>query len=555
MIEIGCKDGETLLEACQKHHIFVDNVCGGTGICGKCKVRMLTNPVPVSEKERQFFSEEELEAGWRLSCLAKPHGICQIELPRDGFEELSVVTERVQTKKEQEKTLGSGVERTGVRKKQVLIIDIGTTTIAMQRLLCWQEQEMQWESKVLATYTAANRQRVYGVDVLSRIQFSNEGNGQLLKDAIMETLAKGMERLVGANCEGADSREDGSGNPVFIDHASFEDIYIAGNTTMIHLLLGYSCEQLGRAPFKPVKLEEIETRASDFFASYLKKSVLSQIEQAKVFIFPGISAFVGGDLVSGLYDTVFYKAPQVQLLVDLGTNGEMVVGNRMRLLATSTAAGPAFEGGGISCGCAGVKGAICGAKRLANGTWQFDTIGGKAPVGICGSGIVEIIYELLQAGLLDETGLLAEGNLERVELVEGQIFVTQQDVRQFQMAKAAIRAGVETLLRVYEIEAENLSRIYIAGGFGYFLNLDKATAIGLFPEDFQGKMLAVGNTCLGGLKAYATNPNSGILQNIRKYTGECSLAENAYFQEKYIQSMDFKCEKIESFQTSALGEG
>ena len=141
--------------------------------------------------------------------------------------------------------------------------------------------------------------------------------------------------------------------------------------------------------------------------------------------------------------------------------------------------------------------------------------------------------------MIDETGLLAEGNQERVDLVEGQVFVTQQDIRQFQMAKAAIRAGVETLLQVYGTEVEDISQIYIAGGFGYYLDLAKAVAIGLFPENFLEKMLAVGNTSLGGLKAYVTNPDCGKLYNIRKYTGECQLADNSYFQEKYIESMYF----------------
>ena len=517
MIEICCKDGETLLEACLRNHIFVDNVCGKNGICGKCKVRMLTNVVTASDQDRAFFLKEEIEAGWRLACLAMPQGVCSLELPIVESEEISVVAQSLPIKSEHEEKSKSNQIQNCVAKKNVITIDIGTTTIAMQHLLCLQNQDEKWAAQVLDTYTTVNSQRAYGADVLSRIQFSNEGNGQLLKDALMDSLTKGLEVLATANL--------------------IDDIYIAGNTTMIHLLMGYSCEQLGKAPFKPVQLQEIETGASDLFQFYLKEDVLSKVEKAKVYIFPGISAFVGGDVVSGLYYTGFYREPNVQLFVDLGTNGEMVVGNRMRILATSTAAGPAFEGGGLSCGCAGIKGAICGARLLSGGEWELDTIGGEMPVGICGSGVVEIIYELLQAGLIDETGLLAEGNLEKINLVDERIYITQQDIRQFQMAKAAIRAGVETLLQVYEIEVESISQIYIAGGFGYYLDLDKATSIGLFPENFSGKMLAVGNTSLAGLKAYATNPDSGKLEKIRKYTGECQLANNSHFQEKYIQSM------------------
>lgn len=580
IIEICCNDGETILQACRREQIFSENVCGGKGICGKCKVRMLSNVVPASGGDETFFTEAELEEGWRLACLAKPQGMCQIELPVEREEEMSVVTDsflgdvikggknkeiyiattepevyitnkqicenecdrnetqkiRIENSNEDKKEIKNGKNTNNDKKassdtennsasKNAIIIDIGTTTIAMQLILCKQDDSREWKTEVLATYTAVNSQRAYGADVLSRIQASNEGKGELLQNSILETLAKGLEVLE-------------TNTPV-------EAILLAGNTTMVHLLMGYSCEMLGRAPFKPVATESIQIDAPSLFSSdrnkkaYLSKKAYKSIETATAYIFPGISAFVGGDIVAGLYYTGFYKEREVQLLIDLGTNGEMVIGNRMRMLATSTAAGPAFEGGGLSCGCAGIKGAICGGELLKNGTWKFATIGGGEPVGICGSGIVEILYELLQKGLMDDTGLLAEGNSDRVDLVGETVYITQQDIRQFQMAKAAIRAGVETLMQTYGAEIEDVSRIYIAGGFGYYLNLQKATAIGLFPNSFLGKMTAIGNSSLAGLREYATARDEGKLLNIKKYTGDCQLAENSYFQEKYIECMYF----------------
>lgn len=517
-IEICCKEGESLLQACQRLKIFSNNVCGGAGICGKCKVRMITNAVPPSGADQVFFTERELQAGWRLACLAKLVGSCKIEIPLTHQEDMSVVTDSglvnlISNKEDDRKENG---EKT---KGMALVIDIGTTTIAMQLVRYGQNLQGESEIEVIDTYTAVNSQRSYGADVISRIQASNQGKGQELKECILHTLAEGMETL--------------------LSHTRVEQVLIAGNTTMVHLFMGYSCETLGSAPFRPVTTDCIQVDAGSVFSSYLSKETSLCLKDARMYIFPGISAFVGGDIVAGMYITGFYKKQEVQLLIDLGTNGEMVIGNRMRMLATSTAAGPAFEGGGLSCGCAGIKGAICGAKLLQDGTWELTTISDAEPVGICGSGIIEVLYELLINGWIDETGLLAEGNLDRVDLAGNKVYITQQDIRQFQMAKGAVRAGIETLMREYGAEVEDISQIYIAGGFGYFLNLQKAAAIGLFPAGFSPKMCAIGNSSLAGLKGFMTERDEGKLLNLRKYTTDCNLAENAYFKEMYLEYMYF----------------
>lgn len=551
-IEIACKVGESILHACQREKIFSDSVCGGKGICGKCKVRMMTNVVEPSDADKAFFKEEELSQGWRLACLAKPAGVCTIEIPFGNQGELSVVTDSLSVynlKKNKDNKNKDNKNKNDINKndinendinendinikdikiekkrehgresdeRAILVVDVGTTTVAIQLLRCSGKDGGGIE--VVDTYTAVNRQRCYGADVISRIQAANEGMGPELKRGICTTIGEGMEKLLG--------------------NVSVGQILIAGNTTMVHLLMGYSCETLGRAPFRPVTKEGLHEDASQLFKPYLSGETAACVKDARVYIFPGISAFVGGDIVAGMYDVDFHKKQEVQLLIDLGTNGEMVIGNRTRMLAASTAAGPAFEGGGLSCGCPGIKGAICGGSLSRDGTWKLETIGDEEPIGICGSGIVEILYELLTQGCMDDTGLLADGNLERIYLAGEKVYLTQKDIRQFQMAKAAIRAGVETLMGEYGVLGEEISGIYIAGGFGYYLNLQKALAIGLFPDSFQGKMTAIGNSCLAGLKRFAVEQDEGRLLNITKYTADCSLAENKYFQERYMECMYF----------------
>lgn len=520
IISICSENGESILKACQRENIFFDSVCGGNGTCGKCKVRMLTNAVLPTAADQAFFSGEELEDGWRLSCMAKPQGICEIEIPENDHMDMSVVTDSLPVDMTREDEFLRTKERTLENRtgdRFFLVIDVGTTTVAIQ--LVKDPKENNHDIEVVETYTAVNLQRTYGADVISRIQASNQGKGKELKDCILRTLAKGMETL--------------------LKSTKVEQILIAGNTTMVHLLMGYSCETLGVAPFKPVTTDGLHVDAGSLFSSHLSEETLAYVKNAATYIFPGISAFVGGDIVAGLYQMDFHRKQEIQLLIDLGTNGEMVIGNRMRMLSASTAAGPAFEGGGLSCGCAGIKGAICGAKLLKDGTWELQTIGDTEPTGICGSGIVEVLYELYINGWIDETGLLAEGNLEKVDLIGETVYITQQDIRQFQMAKAAVRAGVETLIKEYGVELKEIARVYIAGGFGYYLNLEKATTIGLFPDGFLGKMMPVGNSCLAGLKRFGVYHDEGKLMNIGKYTASCDLAQNSWFQEKYLEYMYF----------------
>ncbi|MBR1693029.1 MAG: DUF4445 domain-containing protein [Lachnospiraceae bacterium] len=543
MIQVHCRKGQTILQACQKQGILVDGVCGGSGNCGKCKMKIMriapkegdagqSRMLPPSEKDIRLLSGQELEQGFRLACAAVPEEDCDIRLVDTPIEEMAVVTSSREVKRREETDACFHTHELAV------VADIGTTTLAMQLVACTQN-----ETKVLATYTAVNAQRSFGAEVLSRIEASNARWGDALKDALLRGIAEGMEALTEPTAQAAfsgsaadagdkaDSRAAGSAEPA--------RLVLAGNTTMVHLLMGYSCETLGRAQFRPVSTDSIRMKAEPLLKPYLTEKTAALLKETELFVFPGISAFVGGDIVAGLYVTGFYKSADVQILLDLGTNGEIVIGNRMRMLAASTAAGPAFEGGGISCGSAGVRGAVCGCTMRADGSFDLTTIGGAKPTGICGSGIIEILYELLKAGRIDETGLLDGGESERVILYGDTIYLTQKDIRQFQMAKAAVCAGIETLVREYGVQPEEVAALYVAGGFGYSIDLKKAAAIGLFPKGYEDRLTAIGNSALAGCRAYLLEKDEKKLSNICRYSAERNLAQSDDFKEAYLARMYF----------------
>ncbi len=312
---------------------------------------------------------------------------------------------------------------------------------------------------------------------------------------------------------------------------------IGANTTMVHLLMGYSCETLGVFPFTPVNIDTIHTTYGELF------------EQAdrdfEVVIFPGISTYVGGDIVAGLYSLDFDKREKVSVLVDLGTNGEMAIGNKDRILTTSTAAGPAFEGGNITFGTGSVPGAICKVE-LKDGHAVTGTIQDGKPVGICGTGVIDMVYELVKAELVDETGLMEEDYFDDgFPLAVGsdgtEISFFQKDVREIQLAKSAVRAGLETLILNFGASYEDIEAIYIAGGFGYKMDIVKAVGIGLLPEECQDKIEAVGNSCLKGTRTYLLSSDcTERVQRILESSSEVQLSNDKHFNEFYMDYMYFE---------------
>lgn len=389
-----------------------------------------------------------------------------------------------------------------------IAIDIGTTTLATRLIDIF-------SGETLASAVSMNHQRTLGVDVISRIEAANHGKGKMLQELIrtdLEKLIRVLLKQAGKTAE------------------SLRQIILSGNTTMGHLLLGYSCEGLGCFPFRPVNLELVHETYAD---------------ACDVWLMSGISAYVGGDIVSGLYACDFDKNEEINLFIDLGTNGEMALGNAHRLLTASVAAGPAFEGGNISCGTGSIPGAIAHVHIEENGRLSCETIQAQTAIGICGTGIIELTAELLRTARMDETGLLAaeyfeEGYPVAITPEGNEITFTQRDIREVQMAKSAVRAGVEILRSRYGIDYEAIAHVYLAGGMGFNLSREAAVAIGLLPAQLKDKILAVGNTSLSGaVQALTDKEWQKRTQRIKQISREIVLANEPEFNAYYVTYMMF----------------
>lgn len=496
--------GATLLELLQQAKIPIDATCGGKGTCGKCRVRLLSGELAVTPGDERFFSGAELAAGWRLACLAVPAGNCKISLPSPERKGFHVVDSYQRT--DSERSYGG----TGCG----IAIDIGTTTLAMQ---CFELTS----GRLLASHTALNPQRSYGADVISRIKAANEGAGQALRTAVTAVIADGVSTLLKAAEQPLDA---------------LNRVVIAGNTTMTHLLLGYPCETLGVFPFTPVNIETVHLPLSALIGSGWPDIPAT--------VLPGVSTYVGGDIASGMLLCDFDRLDGPTLLLDLGTNGEMALGTGTEILCTATAAGPAFEGGGITWGTGSVTGAIS-HLTIEHGAPGFETIGGGSPIGICGTGVIDTAAALLRAGLVDETGLLEEDYFDDgyplAKTAEGaEIVFTQRDVREIQLAKAAVRAGVETLLVHAGLTAGDLEKVYLAGGFGLTMDVGKALDIGLLPRELEGRIHPVGNASLGGAVRYLLEPSEAQrMGNVLAVSTEVNLSATAEFNNFYMEHMAF----------------
>ena len=355
-------------------------------------------------------------------------------------------------------------------------VDIGTTTVAMQL------RSLQ-DGSILDTFTCLNPQGKYGADVLSRIKAAeNPQIKEAMCREIREVLQMGITRF------GETLARTSSNLDLRDKNAEIASIVIAANTTMAHLLMDLDVSLLGQYPFQPETLSELRTNLFGIPAVIL----------------PGISAFVGADIFAGIYALSMHKRQEITLLLDLGTNGEMVLGNRERLMATATAAGPAFEGN-----------ADC-----------------------YGTDLMALAARLLDEGLLDETGLLSDPYFdEGIDI--GGVRLTQNYIRQLQMAKAAICTGIHILSEKYGLQTlSQIDKVFLAGGMGYYLNPEAAARIGLLPAELAGKTIAVGNAALEGAFLYGRQISRGTVPQVEVF----NLAEEPQFSERYIQEMNFPAE-------------
>ncbi|MBP3937122.1 MAG: DUF4445 domain-containing protein [Clostridia bacterium] len=346
-------------------------------------------------------------------------------------------------------------------------LDIGTTTLTAALV------DLS-DGALTAAVSALNSGRRYGADVLSRIAAANSGNAADLRLSLQQDADRLIRRLL-------------TESDVSPDHVT--RMAVAANTTMIHLLLGCDTSRLGIAPFTPTVLAP-ETKT---YPQIFGNTTLS----CNVMILPAASAFIGGDVIAGALTV----DASPWLLVDLGTNGELLLFDGKRYWGTSAAAGPAFEGGGLSCGVGSIYGAIC-SVQMRGYTPRCRTIGGQTAVGLCGSGAVEALYELRKVGMIERDGTLHDRYADGVVLAEG-VTLIQSDIRQLQLAVAAIRTAADLLLRQANVDPSQV-QLRLAGGFGAQLNVTAAKGIGLLPETASAS--AVGNAALNGAAAVVTHP-------------------------------------------------
>ena len=405
-------------------------------------------------------------------------------------------------------------------------VDLGTTTLAASLINLKNGSE-------IAVMGDVNPQISFGDDVISRIKHAASGKNALAE--LQNVVIRQINAMISWLCE-----QGG------IDKENIYEITIAGNTTMEHLVCAVDPSPLGQLPFEP-----IYRGANVVNASELKLDINSK---GKVYMFPIVGGFIGGDMSAGMLALDLLNQPQPVLMIDIGTNGEIVLVKDNKILAASTAAGPAFEGARISCGLRAANGAI--EKVKFDNDCVYSVIGNVEPVGICGSGLIDITAELLNAGIIDSTGrinklaklppkiarrIIADSNNQPAFVITDKVKITQKDIRQIQLAVGAIRAGINIILKRAGIKAGDLKRVFVAGGFGYFLRRNHTQRIGLLPTEIDHEKISfVGNTSLAGAKlALLSIKARQKAEELAKQTKHIELSADSNFQNEFALAMIF----------------
>ena len=535
--------GKDLLRILMESDVFVDSPCNGKGTCGKCKVRILKGEIPpVSETEEGFLNEEERRSGVRLSCLVIPNGDLSVEiLQTEGKHEVlstgylpefafkPAISKKVvgiekptlqhQIPYEEAICNALGMDQldwriltahkkieekmTAVYYDEELIalepgdttdqlygvaIDIGTTTVVTALIDVSTGKE-------LATAAMINPQKKFGLDVLTRITYQMEHveATKKLQSAIVDGINSLMEELL-----------EKSG----IHRKNIYEIVVSGNCTMLHFLLGIEATSIGVSPYAPVFLRSKTIPAGDIG--------IEGAVGARLYALPSVSAYIGADIVAGAYVAELHRTKKNLLFIDIGTNGEIVLSKGGSLVSCSCAAGPALEGMNISSGMRAAEGAVEEVKITEDGI-DLQVIGNAEPIGICGSGILSVMKELLRVGLVKKNGafikkeklepgdyredLIRLDGIKRTFVLKNapkELLITQGDVRQVQLAKGAILSGFYALLNNAGMDMSNLDKVLIAGQFGAHLSPDSLVGTGILPEDVSEKLEYIGNASKTG---------------------------------------------------------
>ncbi len=481
--------------------------CGGLGRCGKCMIKVSGALDEPDDVEKNFLSESELNAGMRLACRAVcSGGDIEIYLPEEDTSS-EIQLEGILSPFEL-----SPVCSDSTGECYGLAVDIGTTTVAVY--LCDLNN-----GSIIKTGAFQNPQRLYGADVITRIGIiiDNSDNLNMLRKIIVEAI-------------------NGTIDSFGVDTDKIHAAAVTANTTMLHIFAGYDPRGIANAPFTVSSLFGFDIKANEIG--------LKINEKASVYLTPCFAAYVGGDIASGMIAAGFDKAEGINLYIDIGTNGEMALGGKDGITLCATAAGPAFEGAHIECGMSGIEGAVSDIEFDENGSIKYTVIGKTKPRGICGSALIDAVALMLDKEILDETGRLDDDLTENDKWyidLENNIYISGKDIREVQLAKAAVCAGVMTLLHEKKAKLSDVSRVYIAGGFGSHINPINACKIGLLPSEAVNKIEIVGNTAGMGAVLYLLSADArkriNEVSGISKYI---ELSGDAFFMDEYVERMFFE---------------
>ena len=468
-------------------------------------VTFLPDGLSVTVEHGATLLQAQIQAGLRPDAPCGGRGTCgKCKVILDGTEVLACQTPvdrdmTVTTRENAPVNILTGGLAVDVRPdgnhEYVLAFDIGTTTVVCYLL-------SGKNGKVLAQSSTMNPQAQFGADVISRIQYALESSGGEEMKSCIQAALKALTADV--------AQQAGIGV------ADITAAAIVGNTAMHHLLLGIDPSPLVIPPYMP--------------------NVFEALEKEIARILPNIAGFVGGDTVGCMVATRFDKLEELTLMIDIGTNGEMVLGDKNRRIACSTAAGPAFEGAKISCGMRGAAGAV-DHVWLDNGEVKYHVIGDSEAIGLCGSGLLDLIAVLLDTETIDESGRLEN---KSYRLGDTPVVLTQKDVREVQLAKAAIRAGIELLAKKLGIAIEDIQKVYLAGAFGNYLTPASACRIGMIPPALVDRILPIGNAAGEGAKLCALSREEFTYsQELAKNTEFLELASLPEFQDCYVDALEF----------------
>jgi uncharacterized 2Fe-2S/4Fe-4S cluster protein (DUF4445 family) len=524
IVQLKPDGNKTALELLREQGLNITADCSGEGRCGKCRIKVVEGDIPVTKEDMRFFDATKYLQGYRLACRAVVKDPVTVEIP-DPLE-AQILTSVGTQNTHRPKRMNASTSRIDIIKKDAADLstmyasaDIGTTSIVV----------MLYDAagEVIATASAINPQRCFGADVVSRIQAARAGRDRSMRAMTADTLRDCLLDLA----------------DVFnADVSNIKDLVIVGNTAMLHILRGLDCNGLAAYPFKPVSLDFVREPGYNLLGN--------GFETATVIYFPGISAFVGADVVSGVYGLDLAKDDTPKLFIDMGTNGELVLFTKDGLTCSSSSAGPAFEGGELSCGMAGMTGAVESVQIVMDDDGRpgvmCKVIGGGHVKGLCGSGAMKLLSELVMHGFVDEDGTLSEeyfyDGFPFAETEDGTVLcMTQLDVRALQLAKSAIRAISELMLKSAGVEKP---RIILAGGMGSFVEPEALKYIGMLPE---GEISFAGNTALLGTKRFVEALAKGKeteavkeLMHIALETKEIVASQDPEFQGLFLEYMGFE---------------